>query len=448
MRGFAAGLLALLLFVAVTPVGAQEWLADRQSGEGPGIKVGDSLVLHLGLGLEAGYDTNALYQASDPDQAVRLRITPYVDLGTPPRQPGQNATQGPATAQPKAQFNLGVATYYDHHFPVGNADAETINQINGANALGIDTKLNLVVFPQGKYSFLTDLSYLRTQQAYETSDDSLRCRHDLSPGVGVRFRPGGGTLSIEAGYRLRLVLFEDSDFGDQANHHGHDVRVNTSWKVFPKTALVSRINFTPTFYIGGDSTKENSLPVRSLFGLQGLLADRFGLLLLAGYGVSNYERGPNFSSVIAQVELMFFATPVSTIRIGGERDFVDSYYANYYTKNGGYVSYSQLFGRVFLATLKGDVSGRQYARYNMLTPDGLGEPTTTDRVDVWLGVTLTLEYRATAWLSIMASARYSGDVTEFGYNYADDPATPVDETAHVDSSFHKFEGFLGVRGHY
>jgi hypothetical protein len=448
MRRFAAGLSALLLLVTVSTAEAQEWLRDREGGEGPGIKVGESLVLHLGVGLEAGYDTNALYAFDDPNQAVRLRITPYVDLGTPPRQPVQGQPQGDVNAAPKAQFKLGFATSYDHHFPVGDADADAVNEINGANALGISTDLHLVVFPDGKASFLADLAYMRTQQAYETSDDALRCRHDISPGIGVRFKPGGGTLSIEVGYRLQLMLFEESTLGDQADRHAHDVRVNTSWKVFPKTALVSRINFTPTFYMGDNSTKENSYPVRSLFGLQGLLANRFGLLLLAGYGVSNYVAGPNFSSVIAQAELMFFATPVSTIRVGGERDFVDSYYANYYVKNGGYVSYSQLFGGVFLTTLKGDVSGRQYATYNRLTSDGNAMPNFPNRTDVWIGVTLTLEYRATSWLSVLASARYAGDVTDFGYNYQNDPDTPENEAEFVNSSFHKFEGFLGVKAHY
>jgi hypothetical protein len=448
MRGFAAGLLATSLLLVASGAGAQEWLQDRQSTEGKGIQVGDSLVLHLGLGLEAGYDTNSLYESENQDQSVRLRITPYVDLGTPRRTAAQQGPQGAGTAAPKAQFNLGVATYYDHHFPVGDADEDAVNEINGANALGVDTRLKLVVFPEGKVSFLADLGYLRTQQAYESSDDAGRARHDLSPGVGLRIRPGGGTLTIETGYRLQLMFFEDDTMAEQSNRHAHDVRVLTTWKIFPKTALVSRIRFTPTLYMGDDSVKETSYPVRSLFGLQGLLANKFGLLLLAGYGVSNYVRGPNFSGIIAQAELMFYATPVSTIRVGGERDFVDSYYANYYVKNGGYVSYAQLFGGVFLATLRGDVSGRQYATYNQPAPVGGATPNTADRVDIWIGATLTLEYRMTAWLSIIASARYAGDVTEFGYNYPDDPTTAGNEAQFVESSFHKFEGFLGVKGFY
>jgi hypothetical protein len=449
MRRFAAGVAALVFLTTAAVAGAQEWLRDRSTSEGQGIKLGDALVLHLGLGLEAGYDTNALYAADDPDQAIRLRVTPYVDLGTRSVPAAtQGDADGAATAAQKAQFRLGLATYYDHHFPVGASNDAAVNQINGLNALGVDTNMQLVVFPQGKFSFLLDASYLRTQQAYETSDDAGRARHDITPGIGFRIRPGGGTLTIEPGYRLQLQLFEDAELAKENDRHAHDVRLYVSWKVFPKTALVSRINFTPTFYMYGESDKENSLPIRSLFGLQGLVAAKFGLLLLVGYGASNYAAGPNFSSVIAQAELMFFITPVSSIRVGGERDFVDSYYANFYTKNGGYLSYSQLFGGVFLATIKGDVSGRQYATYRLPSAEGNATPSSPNRVDVWAGGTLSLEYRATAWLSILASARYSADITDFGFTLADDPDTAGDESGFFKSSFQKFEAFLGVKGHY
>ncbi len=446
MRRFAAGLAAFVLLVASADAGAQVWLRDRGTTEGPGIKLGDTLVLHLGLGLEAGYDTNALYAPSNPDQAVRLRVTPYVDLGTRslPAAPKGDA-DGAATATQKAQFRLGLATYYDHHLPVGGSNDAAVNQINGLNALGVDTNMQLVVFPEGKFSFLADLTYLRTQQAYETSNDAGRARHDINPGIGFRIRPGGGTLTIEPGYRLELQLFEDAELAKENDRHAHDIRLFTTWKVFPKTALVCRINFTPTFYMNGESAKENSLPIRSLLGIQGLVATKFGLLLLVGYGTSNYARGPNFSSVIAQGELMFFITHTSTIRLGGERDFVDSYYANFYTKNGGYLSYSQLFGGVFLATIKGDVSGRQYATYTLPSAEGASVPNDPSRTDVWVGATLLLEYRATSWLSILASANYAGDITDFGFTYTD---TDSGDTSFQKSSFQKFEAFLGVKGHY
>src|SRR5262245_33150481 len=52
--------------------------------EGPGIKLGESLVLHPGFGLLAGYDSNVLYSASNEPVtgAFYIGLRPVVDLST------------------------------------------------------------------------------------------------------------------------------------------------------------------------------------------------------------------------------------------------------------------------------------------------------------------------------------------------------------------------------
>ena len=55
MRKLSTGLVVLVAFVLPATAGAQAWLEDRENTEGPGIKLGESLVLHLGLGVEGGY---------------------------------------------------------------------------------------------------------------------------------------------------------------------------------------------------------------------------------------------------------------------------------------------------------------------------------------------------------------------------------------------------------
>lgn len=453
MRVLVPVLAMLFLTVASATAEAQVWLEDRDQREGPGFKVSDSLVLHIGLGLEGGYDTNAFLKDSDVDPAGRLRIAPYVDLATRSKSRKVQDDGALAVAKPKANFRLGVAAYYDHHFPV--SDGTSIKDLNGVNGIGIDTHLNFVLFPEGNFSLLADLSYLRTLQPYESASDA-RARQVAKPGVGIRIRPGGGTLSFELGYRLDFMYFEDATLGDNNNRHAHDVRFQTSWKMFPKTALISKINFTPTLYYGNANINESSLPVRSLFGVQGLITDRFGLKLLAGYGASFYEAGPNFDSVLAEGELMFFITPFSNVRLGGQRDFVDSFYANYFVKNGGYLSYSQMFGGAFLVTLKGDVFYRDYARNTGPWAGNdpaagvivVGNP--AERADVWAGGTLLLEYRITDWISVHASGAYMGDVTNFSYTYTVE--TPVGSgnttTTTYPADFQKFEVFAGVRAHY
>jgi len=444
MRYFAAG--AVLAFALVLPAmaSAQVWLEDREQSEGPGIKLGDALVLHLGLGAEGGYDTNALYRDDDTLGAGRIRLTPYVDLATRSKRRRVQDEGVVDASPPTMKFRLGVAGFYDHYF-------SDVGRVERLNDFGIDTHLNFVLFPEGNFSLLLNATYLRTLQPYESASDA-RARQSVMPGIGVRIRPSGGTLSFELGYQLRFMYFEDDFLATQNNRHGHDIRFITRWKVFPKTALVSKFRFTPTVYYEDGTYNRGSLPVRSLFGLEGLISDRFGLKALVGYGASFYQpiegygAGPDFDSVLAQGELMFFITPFSNLRIGGERDFVDSFYANFFVKNGGYISFQQMIGGIVLITLRGEVYYRVYAPVDQgATTPGGALPTHTDRRDTWTSASLLVEWRAIDWLSFFASGEYTADITDFGYQVTNADTGEVTETG---AGFHKFVVFGGARVHY
>src|SRR5690348_14143395 len=89
--------LALLALVAMTGICAR---ARAQAGgitasataapAGGGIRLGDALVLHLGLGVETGWDSNVFFQPDTPTSpatnAFYLRLNPSFDLTNRPRQ--------------------------------------------------------------------------------------------------------------------------------------------------------------------------------------------------------------------------------------------------------------------------------------------------------------------------------------------------------------------------
>src|SRR5437773_9387626 len=52
--------------------------------EGPGIRLGDRLVLHLGLAAEFRYDSNIFFQSSNETGAFLFAAIPSVDLATRP----------------------------------------------------------------------------------------------------------------------------------------------------------------------------------------------------------------------------------------------------------------------------------------------------------------------------------------------------------------------------
>jgi hypothetical protein len=154
--------------------------------------------------------------------------------------------------------------------------------------------------------------------------------------------------------------------------------------------------------------------------------------------------------VIAELEAMFFITPFSKISIGGKRDFVDSFYANFYEKDGGYIKYEQMIAARLLISFKTDLYYRGYAKYNSYNAgsDATVQPVNgiDERKDLWIEGSLLAEYRASDWLSFYASGQIWADITDFGYTvtYTD----PALQGYDVLSQYFKFEVMGGIRLHY
>jgi hypothetical protein len=424
MRKLALRLVLLMSLVLPGSATAQAWLDDRQDREGPGIKVGKSLVFHPGALLEGGYDTNPIRESNNPPGAGRLRISSYADLAT--RSKSRDDRE--VAAAPKTNFRLGLAGYYDFFF-------SDVDAVDKQDDFGIDTDLNFILFPSGPYTFFLKALYGRTVQPYE-SPAEFHARHTFRPGLGFQGEPGGGILMLSAFYDANLMIYEDDFISPDRNKVTHNVRLETAWKFFPKTSFVSRVVLSPTIYYDANFNN-NSFPIRSLFGLQGLITPRFGLSLFVGYGASFYEDGDDFEHVIANGELMFFIGPLVTVRVGGQRDFVDSFYANYYVKSGGYLKYEHMFGRVVYLSVKGDAYHRDYSEFSGVY---LNAAQGADRSDIWVGATLLLEFRITDWLAAIASAVYQSNISDFTYNTTEGEPDPV--------QFHRFEGLGGVRAYY
>ncbi|MBN2342847.1 MAG: hypothetical protein JXR45_15220 [Deltaproteobacteria bacterium] len=435
-------------------------MKDRDTREGPGFKLGESLVLHVGLGLEGGYDSNATY-THDPITAGRLRITPYLDISTRTQKRIEPKPGAVPHAPPKAIFRFGFSSFYDRYFSKSNA----IDGFNSKfNPFGFDTHLNFTLLPERKVSVLGGINYIKTLEPLENNQDALD-KHNLVPMVGLRFLPGGGTLTIEPKYRLNLLYFSSESVGQDSNRYIHEVSLNTNWKIFPMTALISNVIFAPTIYYGNYSYNVDSYPLRSWFGFQGLLFDKVGFRALAGYGAGFYEWGPSFEGFIGDGAVMFFFNQFAKATIGIKRDFGDSFYANYYIMTGGYLSYEHMFAGRFLLTLSSSIYKRKYAEdlgyfqnlneYNQ--PTVTVEANTTQREDIWVTGSILGELRATDWLSFHLSVKLWRDISDFAYTSTyvleNDPNTPEDETGQEEvvitlTDFSKVEFFGGVRIHY
>ncbi|MBN2718380.1 MAG: hypothetical protein JXX14_21225 [Deltaproteobacteria bacterium] len=431
---------------------AQLWLKDREEGEGPGFKLGKSLVLHTGLGVEFGADSNVNY-TKDNVPAGRFRLTPYVDVASRSAQRMESNDVSVQQVMPTAIFRFGLAAFYDRYF--GSHEQEFRKYNTKTNPFGVNSHLSFTVLPERKVSLFGGFSYLKTLEPYETNSDAQN-KHNVVPYLGIRIMPGGGTLTIEPKYRLDLLVFDDPIVGRDSNRIAHEVSLSTNWKIFPKTALISNVMFRPTVYFGDYAANVDSYPLRSWIGAQGLIFENLGFRALVGYGVGFYEKASSFEGLIGDLAVMFHMSRVSHMTVGMKRDFVDSFYANYYIMNGGYMSMERMFVGRFLLKAEGNLFKRNYAfdyGYKVTEYGGsktTTEANTTDRVDVWLTLNFLAELRATSWLSFHMSLKIWKDISDFAYDKTteyDDNSEPVlFETEYAE--FTKAEFLVGARGHF
>src|SRR5262245_1134239 len=88
--------------VGLAPAGvrAQSLAAGSPGGarvEGPGIALGERLVLHLGISTELRFDSNVFYETDNVTSALALRLTPAFAIATknPQRTLGPDGTPAP-----------------------------------------------------------------------------------------------------------------------------------------------------------------------------------------------------------------------------------------------------------------------------------------------------------------------------------------------------------------
>lgn len=407
VRSAALIALALLIFPAA---------AFAEPGDG--LRSGN-FQLNPGLMLGSGFNSNLFYSSgSEQTRAAplgivepRLRISMIdptsVDLG----------------------FNGAVA--WTQYFAVDNEDV--------SEQSGLSTTLsgNFVVNPRGAVSLRVFNDFMRTNEAPSSASTLTINRIWNRSGAEIGFHPGGRVLTSHLGYNYTLYrhnLFEELDRGS------HNLSLKNSWKFLPKTALLLNASFSflqyqdrPTDRPSVD--KIDSMPLRVMGGLNGLLTNRLGARLLAGYGNGFYDSGDSFSGPLALAEVYYgFGNHGlnNRLRAGYEYNFRDSPISNYYTFHRVYAGYEQGFlaNRLRLSA-EGDVNIRDY-RYK---DGGVKLPTSTsqqvltpdDVNDLALGAGANVLYNFTNWWN--AELRY-----RFGTNFTDDQILIFDDVVDIDPS--------------
>lgn len=359
--------------------------------EGPGIRLGDRLVLHPGIAAEFRYDSNIFFQPNNEVGGFMLRLMPTVDLATRPPQRGGNAPH-------KVDFRLHAGLDYREWLTSDPA-------LSRYRMFGVQAGMLLTILPH--YPFSIDLydNYTRTSQPPYTRGDSNIDRDTNEVGIRFRYKPGGGRLELHLGYAFGIDFFEVSRLRD-FNVMYHRVHLRLSWKFFPKTALYIEASEQPTIYpTPGMTAHPDSFPLRVTAGLIGLLTAKLSFHLWIGYGNGFYVSRdpmvptPNPQTAIGGVELRWKPSMLSTGVIGYRHDFVNSLLGAYFDVDNAYISWSQLIWR-FTALARLQYSNIRYQ--GIPVSAAVLNQTRTDNL---LGFDFRVDYPFKDWL--IASLGYT-----------------------------------------
>jgi hypothetical protein len=362
--------------------------------QGNGVRLGDALVLHLGLGLELGYDTNPFFQSSNATGYFVLRLVPAFDLTNRPRG---------ARRQVEFDFN-GQLNYLE--YLTANSGVQALRQF------GVLTGLQIAVLPTRPYNFVIFDNYARTQQPPYTLLPYNLDRDTNELGTRVNLSPGGGRLTFNIGYLFGIDFFEPEALKDfDIMYHRFDLRA--SWRFFPKTALYIAASEALILYQQHVTYQHpNSYPFHIEAGVQGLITTKLTLNVWVGYGNGFYQPPPggtmtivNPNEPIGGLALTWKPSILSTGTLGYTHDFQNSLLGSYYDLDTVYLSWVQLIWR-FTGFLRFSYSNERYAGICVL-PTGMGTTcppgnpsaeTVANRADNLITLSVRLDYPFKDWL--------------------------------------------------
>jgi hypothetical protein len=460
---------AFLVFAISGSALAQEqaWLQDRRYGEGIGIQTGN-FELHPGLAAEFGYDTNFFQRADSEDvqDAFRLRVTPSLTLSTLSER---RAGSAPVGAPP--MLTLSANLFFSYSEILGSEEVSDQRNFDA----GIGARADIA--PQRPFGADIYADYLRSGQPSNSPVlDQAFDRGNVRGGAGVSWRPGGGLFDWRLGYELAYAYFEENEF-DELNNFQHSVLTRGRWRFLPRTALQYDARYSMVRYQVNDLQPDGDF-IEARVGLSGLITSQIAFLALVGWNSSFYEQSEgsedpggeaqasrsaaqNYDGYVAHAEVKFFLSPaptadsvpvgLSSIAVGYQRDFSNSYLGSFYIRDRGYLALNYFLGGVFLARLEGGGGAYQFPRI-----DERNGSFSQARIDANLfaeyrlsdsfGINTTLSYDQAIGPGPWENTREGEDVSSVsradrGVLVGEAP----DGDIYDDLEFKRFQAFVGVR---
>lgn len=409
--------LAAALAPSVAQAQTQPWLSDRKYTEGAGIRVGD-FELHPGAAAEFGFDSNYFQRADSPDEdpvgALRLRITPSFSLSTL----GPQRREGGDGSKPAVEFRAGIFATYEEFFPVSGSDGGQELMKDQRNVDGaLDFNLNIM---PGRVVSGNIHGGVRRSIDPSNAGDTSRSFNRVIPNAGaeIALAPGAGTFDWRLGYDFSGTFFESGSYGILDNMN-NQLTTRGRWRFLPRSALTFDGRFGFITYTNSSTQKTGSHPLRARLGFNGLITNTVGLLVMGGWGASFYEPTgqEDFDSFIGQAELKLLLTPsaasdpeqatlsLSSLAVGFNRDFQDSFIGTYVEEDKGYAKFSYFFAGRFLLVIDASVAA-------LIFPNQVAPAAREGWTNVMIETSAFGEYRFAKMFGVNATVRYSNNVSD------------------------------------
>ncbi len=435
--GLALAFAALLVLAQLpTPAGAQGFSDDRSAREGPGFKTG-RLVLHPGLSLEGGYDSNVFLSDQNEEGAFILRLEGYLDVATESTERQREGDSSRVEPQ-KITFRGGIGGRYYHYF----FDRVPDN-------VGADAHIDFAYNPSKVFSLQIRDVFRRTIRPFSNANtpqgDTISYGRNINTGsVDLVGRSKSNVLEGRVGY-TNVIEFFDAQIYGYGNNMTHRVPVSLSWLFFPTSALVYTMDYANQRYLNPEEVAASPTllsgnnRVTNLIGYNGALTERFSLTAMVGYAFGFYKVGDDYDDVVARIDTRWQPRPTVALVTGYERDVRPSFIGNFVTINRLYAN--------ALFTISGalQLGVRAWASRDRsglaLSPEGTLLGNETNRKDWRVFTGIFGEYRFTAWLAMFAQAGWLADFTDFRYEGPDPLLDPP-------ASYQRFDGWIGLRVFY
>jgi hypothetical protein len=382
--GLGALLVARVASAQDVTIGYQG-LPYKATGESnTGIQLSDGLLLHTGIGVEAGYDTNVFYANTNPEGSAILRVMPFLEL--------TNATRtGPVSRDVSLDARFGLQ--YRHYF----SNAMDIQPYRDAWMPNGGVSVALGGGGQFGFGFADVFARIEDPPYQVQLNNNLGplTRDNNQASVEGRWSPGGGRLVSLLRFTNMVDIYEQSSGYNYANAMTNTLTLDVAWKWLPKTAVFLDVQQGYVDYLDTTATKFSSYPLRITTGLRGLLTSKTSAVLSLGY-VNGFYGGPGGStggflhSTFAELALTIQLTQLSRAVVGFRHDFLNEVISSFGYDDTVYVSYvQQIAGRLGL-----DLSGRfAHIAYGGTFVDVAQE----GRADNFFQVGATLDYFLRNW---------------------------------------------------